>query len=205
MSQVFCNKAFLSPPKVYITAQKIAGRKKCLVEVVSLLQCITLQETLFWQIIWIMQCVFSVMLHFPTVTGMHDITGNSFGELIMFCNALHDRINCLRFNLQLFTPRWYTSPPQRPSFLGLSPDPEVTEQKSYGVYHVLAKQGKRLYTIGPERRVYTIEASDPEKEERRVSTVVVHTFVPCSVPVLEKRQFPLKKGGAKATQNGNHD
>ena len=30
---------------------------------------------------------------------------------------------------------------------------------------VLGKQGKRLYTIGPERRVYTIEASDPEKEK----------------------------------------
>ena len=42
---------------------------------------------------------------------------------------------------------------------------------------VLGKQGKRVYTIGPERRVYTIEASDPEKrEKRRVSTVVVYTF-----------------------------
>ena len=31
----------------------------------------------------------------------------------------------------------------------------------------LAKQGKRVYTIGPERRVCTIEASDPEKVLRR--------------------------------------
>ena len=31
------------------------------------------------------------------------------------------------------------------------------------------EQGKGVYTIGPERRVYTIEASDPEKEKRRVS------------------------------------
>ena len=39
------------------------------------------------------------------------------------------------------------------------------------------KQGKRVYTIGPERRVHTIEASDPEKEERRISMVVVYTFL----------------------------
>ena len=29
----------------------------------------------------------------------------------------------------------------------------------------LGKQGKRVYTIAPERRVYTIEASDPEKQK----------------------------------------
>ena len=37
----------------------------------------------------------------------------------------------------------------------------------------LGEQGKRVFTIGPER-VYTIEASDPENNE--VSTVVVHTL-----------------------------
>ena len=41
---------------------------------------------------------------------------------------------------------------------------------------LLGKQGKRAYTIGLERREYTIEASDPDKEKRRVSTVVVYTF-----------------------------
>ena len=41
---------------------------------------------------------------------------------------------------------------------------------------LLGKQGKWVYTIGLERRVYTIEASDPEKEKRRASTVVVYTF-----------------------------
>ena len=46
----------------------------------------------------------------------------------------------------------------------------------------LGKQGKRAYAVGPERRVYTIEASDPEKEKRRVSTVVVYTtFFPEAV------------------------
>ena len=36
------------------------------------------------------------------------------------------------------------------------------------VYRIfLGKQGKRVYTIDPERRVYIIEASDPEKEEQR--------------------------------------
>ena len=30
----------------------------------------------------------------------------------------------------------------------------------------LGKQVKMVYTIGPERRVYTIEASDPEKEKK---------------------------------------
>ena len=35
------------------------------------------------------------------------------------------------------------------------------------VYTVfLGKQGKRVYTIGPERRVYTVEASDLEKEKK---------------------------------------
>ena len=38
------------------------------------------------------------------------------------------------------------------------------------------KPRERVYTIGSERRVYTIEDSDPEKEKRRVSTVVVYTF-----------------------------
>ena len=64
-----------------------------------------------------------------------------------------------------------TPPPWHPSILGLSPDPEVTEQKSYGVYHL---PGKAVYTIGPERRSYTTEASDPEKKGR-VSIVVAYT------------------------------
>ena len=79
----------------------------------------------------------------------------------------------------------YTPPPWHPPFPGLSPDPEVTEQKKAMVHTIfLGKQGKRVYTVGPERRVFTIEASDPEKEKRRVSTVVVYTlFFPA------KREF----------------
>ena len=71
----------------------------------------------------------------------------------------------------------YTPPPSHPSFLGLSPDPEVTEQKKTMVYTVfLEKQGKKVYTIGPERRVYIIEPQTPKKKKRRVSTMVVYTF-----------------------------
>ena len=40
----------------------------------------------------------------------------------------------------------------------------------------LGKQGKRVYTIGPERRAYTIEPQTREKKKRRVSTVVVYTL-----------------------------
>ena len=40
----------------------------------------------------------------------------------------------------------------------------------------LGKQGKRVYTIGLERRVYTIEPQTRKKKKRRVSMVVVYTF-----------------------------
>ena len=40
----------------------------------------------------------------------------------------------------------------------------------------LGRQGKRVYTIGPERRVYTIEPQTRKKKKRRVSAVVVYTF-----------------------------
>ena len=61
----------------------------------------------------------------------------------------------------------YTPPPWDPSFLGLSPDPIGHRAKKAMVYTIfLGKQGKRVYTIGPERGVYTIECSDPEKEKK---------------------------------------
>ena len=41
----------------------------------------------------------------------------------------------------------------------------------------LGKQGKRVCTMGPERRVYTTEPQTQKKKERRVSTVVVYTFL----------------------------
>ena len=57
-----------------------------------------------------------------------------------------------------FSREKYTPPPWHPSFLGLSPDPEATEQKQTMVYTIfLGEQWKREYTIGPERRVYTIK------------------------------------------------
>ena len=46
----------------------------------------------------------------------------------------------------------------------------------------LGNEGKGMYATGPERRLYVMEASKPEKEKRRVSTVVVYTFFfPASV------------------------
>ena len=59
-------------------------------------------------------------------------------------------------------------PPWHPSILGLSPDPEVAEQKkSYVVYLFPGKtREKGVYTNGPEGRVYTTEASDHQKEKK---------------------------------------
>ena len=55
--------------------------------------------------------------------------------------------------------------------------PRGHRAKKAMVYTVfLGKQGKRVNTIGPERRGIHHRASDPEKEKRRVSTVVVYTF-----------------------------
>ena len=43
----------------------------------------------------------------------------------------------------------------------------VTEQKKAMVYTIfLGKQGKRVYTIGPERRVYTIEPHTRKKKKK---------------------------------------
>ena len=55
--------------------------------------------------------------------------------------------------------------------------PRGHRAKKTMVYTIfLGKQGKRVYTIGPERRVCTIEPQTRKKKKRRVSTVVVYTF-----------------------------
>ena len=55
--------------------------------------------------------------------------------------------------------------------------PQGHRPKNAMVYAIfLGKQGKRVYTIGLERRVYTIEPQTRKKKKRRVSTVVVYTF-----------------------------
>ena len=52
----------------------------------------------------------------------------------------------------------YTPPPWHPSFLGLSPMVYTT---------FLGKQGKRvLHTVGPERRVYTIEPQTRKTKQK---------------------------------------
>ena len=55
--------------------------------------------------------------------------------------------------------------------------PQGRRAKKAMVYTlVLGKQGKRVYTIGPERSVYTTEPQTRKKKKRVVSTVVVYTF-----------------------------
>ena len=63
-------------------------------------------------------------------------------------------------------------PPSHPS-LGLSTDPEVTEQKKLWCISI---HFENRYTIGPERGD-TTEASDPEKEKWRISNVVVYIYI----------------------------
>ena len=54
----------------------------------------------------------------------------------------------------------------------------------------LGKQGKGLYTIDPERRVYTIEAADPEKEKREgFHGGGVYFRLPCFTSILPLRNL----------------
>ena len=65
----------------------------------------------------------------------------------------------------------------RPLFSRSVARPRGHRAKKAMVYtSFLEKEGKRVYTIGPERRVYTIEPQTRKKKKRRVSTVVVYTF-----------------------------
>ena len=59
----------------------------------------------------------------------------------------------------------------------------------------LRKLGKRVYTIGLERRVYTIEASDVEKEKWTLCTVVVYIYSSLS---HRKQQAPIISTPKKA-------
>ena len=64
--------------------------------------------------------------------------------------------------------------------------PRGHRAKKAMVYTIfLGKQGERVYTIGPEGRVYTIEPQTGKKKKRGVSTVVVYTFF---FPVFFKRK-----------------
>ena len=80
----------------------------------------------------------------------------------------------------------YTPPPRDPSFLGLSPDPEVTEQKkNYGVYPFPGKtREKGIHHRSGKKKGIHHRASDPEKEKRGVSTVVVYTFFFPDIPTF---------------------
>ena len=103
--------------------------------------------------------------------------GFFFPQVTVVLFEEQNTVTVMKINSKTQGKKEYTPPPWDPSFLGLSPDPEVTEQKKAMVYTIfLGKQGKRVYTIGPERRVYTIEPQTRKKKKRRVSTVVVYTF-----------------------------
>ena len=69
--------------------------------------------------------------------------------------------------------------------------PRGHRAKKAMVYTIfLEKQGKRVYTVGPERRIYTIEPQTRKKKKRGVSTVVVYTFF---FPVYEQRHYYANK------------
>ena len=69
-------------------------------------------------------------------------------------------------------------------------------KKSCGVQHFLGKEWKRVYTIGPERRVYTIEASDPEKEKQEgFHGGGVYFFLPWKRPHKSTNESPAKFTG----------
>ena len=58
-------------------------------------------------------------------------------------------------------------PPWEPSVLGLSPDPEVTEQKkSYGVFHFPGKTREMGIHHRSGKKGLRHRASDPEKEKK---------------------------------------
>ena len=52
-----------------------------------------------------------------------------------------------------------------PSSFSQSPDLEVTEANKHNTTS-LGKQGKLVYTMSQERRIYTVEAADPPKGKR---------------------------------------
>ena len=96
-------------------------------------------------------------------------SGNSVAISFGKCASLIVRYFVVSSEAPTYTPgrEEYTPPPWHRSFLGLSPDPEVAQRKAMVKTIFLGNQGKMVCTIGPERRVYTIEASDPEKEKRK--------------------------------------
>ena len=79
-----------------------------------------------------------------------------------------------------------------PLFLVCCPTPRSQSKNNYGVYFFLGKQGKRVYTIGPERRVHTIEASDPGKEKKGGFPRWWCVFSPCLNPEnsIRNRMLP---------------
>ena len=97
-----------------------------------------------------------------------------------------------------------------PSFLGLSPDPEVTEQKSYGVYHFPGKTREKGIRHRSGKKGIHHRASDPVKEKKEgLHGGGVYFFLPCfgGFPTGGfVREANLKNGGRAHTGcNCAHD
>ena len=94
---------------------------------------------------------------------------------------------CTSFSFQ-YEKRAYTTTVE-PLFSRSVAQPQGRRAKKAMVYTLLLeKEGKRVYTIGPERRVYTIEPKTRKKKKRVVSTVVVYTFFFLAIRRLRKNQ-----------------
>ena len=81
--------------------------------------------------------------------------------------------------------------------------PRGHRAKNPMVYTIfLGKRGKRVYTIGPERRVYTKRPQTRKKKKRRVSTVVVYTFFFLEIQCRRVVKTETKKLQKRDQQNG---
>ena len=90
-------------------------------------------------------------------------------------------------------------------FLGLSPDPEVTEEKTLWCmpFSWETREKGKHHRSGEEGIHH--RASDPEKEKRRVPTVVVYTFFPLLIldfQELERHLACVANSGPQAELRG---
>ena len=92
-----------------------------------------------------------------------------------FLQCHHYQQDCLQGKKE------YTPPPWDPSFLGLSPDPEVTEQKKlWCIPFSWENKEKGIHHRSGKRGIHH-RASDPEKEKKGgLHGGGVYFFLPCA-------------------------
>ena len=92
-----------------------------------------------------------------------------------------------------------------PSFLGLSPDPGVTEQKSYGVYFFPGKTREKGIHHRSGKKGIHHEASDPEKKKEGFHGGGVYFLLPCASFAGKNRELTDsgKTQGRKTKPNPN--